>query len=97
MHTKDVERSPVFLQFLDAIWQLMQQFPASFEFTEDLLVLIMEHLYSSRFGTFLLNSDKVKTILFIEHNQLFRNEKKRKYTKHQHRFGATLSPTLSSI
>ena len=68
MHTKDVERSPVFLQFLDAIWQLMQQFPASFEFTEDLLVLIMEHLYSSRFGTFLLNSDKVKTILFIEYN-----------------------------
>ena len=56
---KDAERSPIFLQFLDAVWQIMQQFPWSFEFNENLLVTIMEHLYSSRFGTFLMNTDKV--------------------------------------
>jgi myotubularin-related protein 1/2 len=55
---KEVERSPIFLQFLDATWQVMQQFPWAFEFTEDLLLVICEHIYSGRFGTFLLNSEK---------------------------------------
>jgi hypothetical protein len=58
LNFKDTERSPVFLQFLDSTYQLMQQFPQAFEFTEDLLILIMIHINSSRFGTFLLNSYK---------------------------------------
>jgi len=54
---KDAERSPVFLQFLDAVYQILQQFPCYFEFTEDLLLTIMENAYSGRFGTFLFNYD----------------------------------------
>ena len=42
---KDAERSPIFLQFIDATWQIMSQFPQAFEFTEDLLICIMEHVY----------------------------------------------------
>ncbi|PRP80936.1 myotubularin-related protein 2-like [Planoprotostelium fungivorum] len=55
---RDGERSPIFFQFIDATWQVMQQFPASFQFTEELLVVILEHSYSGRFGTFLLDSIK---------------------------------------
>lgn len=55
---KTQERSPVFVQFLDTVWQVMQQFPHSFEFTEDLLITIIENVHSSRFGTFLFNNEK---------------------------------------
>jgi hypothetical protein len=54
---KDSQRSPVFLQFLDCCWQLLQQFPTAFEFAEPLLLAVRTHLYSSLFGTFLCDSD----------------------------------------
>ncbi|CAF0769870.1 unnamed protein product [Adineta ricciae] len=57
----DSERSPVFLQFLDCTFQLLQQFPSAFEFNEKLLVTIADNLYSCQYGTFLLNSDKLRT------------------------------------
>jgi len=52
------ERSPVFLQFVDCVWQVTMQFPMSFQFNESFLILILDHLYSCLFGTFLYNSDK---------------------------------------
>lgn len=54
----DNDRSPVFLQFIDCVWQILNQFPNSFEFNEDFLMLVLDHLYSCLFGTFLFNSDK---------------------------------------
>lgn len=51
------ERSPVFLQFIDCVWQMTQQFPHSFEFNERFLITIMDELYTARFGTFLFNSE----------------------------------------
>jgi myotubularin-related protein 1/2 len=54
----DKERSPVFLQFIDAVSQLLLQFPTAFEFNSKLLVAILDHLYSCLFGTFLLNCDR---------------------------------------
>ena len=38
--------------------QVMQQFPNAFEFNEYLLCVVLDHLYSCLFGTFLCNSDK---------------------------------------
>jgi len=52
------EHSPVFLLFLDCVWQIMQQFQCSFEFNEDFLILLLDHAYGSEFGTFLGNSPK---------------------------------------
>ena len=36
----------------------MVQFPFSFQFNEAFLLVILEHLYSCRFGTFLFNSER---------------------------------------
>ena len=47
------EYSPIFLLFLDCVWQIMQQFACSFEFNENFLIFIMGHVYGSEFGTFL--------------------------------------------
>lgn len=50
-------RSPIFIQFLDCVYQLLQQFPSAFEFNEMLLIELADALYSCRFGTFLCNSE----------------------------------------
>ncbi|VDN07312.1 unnamed protein product [Thelazia callipaeda] len=52
--------SPVFLCFLDCVWQVYQQFPCSFEFTEEFLIFLFEHAYASEFGSFLGNNEKEK-------------------------------------
>jgi hypothetical protein len=51
------QRSPIFLQFIDCVYQLIEQFPASFEFNEKFLIAILDALYSCRYGTFLCNSE----------------------------------------
>eukprot|EP00042_Codosiga_hollandica_P030763 m.180787 g.180787 ORF g.180787 m.180787 type:complete len:624 (+) comp53446_c0_seq38:367-2238(+) len=43
------ERSPVFVQFIDCVWQLQQQFPCSFEFNSTFLIAILDHLYRFAF------------------------------------------------
>jgi hypothetical protein len=52
------EQSPVFLQFLDCVWQLLQQRGPLFGFSEGLLLFLAEHAYSRRFGTFLCDSQR---------------------------------------
>lgn len=54
----DADRSPVFLQFIDCVWQMTKQFPNAFEFNEHFLITILDHLYSCLFGTFLCNSEQ---------------------------------------
>ncbi|XP_028840682.1 phosphatidylinositol-3,5-bisphosphate 3-phosphatase MTMR2 isoform X3 [Denticeps clupeoides] len=56
-HT-DADRSPVFLQFIDCVWQMIRQFPTAFEFNEYFLITILDHLYSCLFGTFMCNSEQ---------------------------------------
>ncbi|TKS76058.1 Myotubularin-related protein 9 [Collichthys lucidus] len=55
-NSKPRQEAPVFLLFLDCVWQILRQFPCSFEFSESFLVLLFEHAYASQFGTFLGNS-----------------------------------------
>jgi hypothetical protein len=47
------ERSPVFVQFLDCLFQVVSQFPAAFEFTDTLLLFLADHVNSCLFGNFL--------------------------------------------
>eukprot|EP01038_Epipyxis_sp_PR26KG_P007878 gene7878-10694_t len=55
---KDEERSPIFLQFLDCVHQCMVQVPDAFQFNQDLLVLLAEHINSGWFGNFFFNCEK---------------------------------------
>lgn len=52
------QRSPIFLQFLDCVCQILFQFPSSFEFTSGYLLRIAQHINSGWFGNFLCNSFK---------------------------------------
>jgi myotubularin-related protein 6/7/8 len=65
------EQSPIFLQFLECIWQLSNQFPCAFEFNEKFLITIHEHLHSCQFGTFVGNCQKerleLKYYCFFHH------------------------------
>ncbi|XP_037688788.1 myotubularin-related protein 10 [Choloepus didactylus] len=55
-HLKRSEKeSPLFLLFLDATWQLLEQYPAAFEFSEAYLVVLYDSTRISLFGTFLFN------------------------------------------
>ena len=54
---KEEQKSPIFFQFLDCVFQIMEQYPCSFEFNERFLLEIAFHTTSLRFGTFLFNSE----------------------------------------
>ncbi|KAI9221573.1 protein-tyrosine phosphatase-like protein, partial [Blastocladiella britannica] len=51
------EVSPVFHQWLDAVYQLVMTYPDAFEFTPELLAALHWHAYACMAGTFLYNSD----------------------------------------
>nr|XP_045001330.1 myotubularin-related protein 10 isoform X3 [Jaculus jaculus] len=50
------KESPLFLLFLDTTWQLLEQYPAAFEFSETYLAVLCDSTWISLFGTFLFNS-----------------------------------------
>ncbi|XP_042564332.1 myotubularin-related protein 1-like [Clupea harengus] len=56
------ERSPLFVQFMDGVWQMTRQFPSAFEFNELFLITVLDHLYSCLFGTFLYNSEQERIL-----------------------------------
>ena len=52
------ERSPIFLQFIDCIYQLLIQFPTEFEFNVDYLLFIAKNYNVNLFGTFMFNNEE---------------------------------------
>ncbi|XP_035909354.1 myotubularin-related protein 10-B [Anopheles stephensi] len=54
---KITERSPLFLLFLDCTWQLLQQFPEAFEFSDVFLTTLWDSLFLPIFDTFQFNSE----------------------------------------
>lgn len=63
--TNTTKRSPVFILFLDCVFQLLCQHVTSFEFNENLLISIVNALYSCQYGTFLCNSEKERKMYDI--------------------------------
>ncbi|KAF1792462.1 Myotubularin family [Phytophthora cactorum] len=54
----DTQESPIFIQFLDCVSQLVRIYPSYFEFNEGLLLMLADALHSCRFGTFLFDCKK---------------------------------------
>ncbi|XP_064358593.1 myotubularin-related protein 12 isoform X1 [Dromaius novaehollandiae] len=60
LHKNDKEEAPVFLLLLNCVWQLVQQYPPAFEFTETYLTVLSDSLYVPIFSTFFFNSQHQK-------------------------------------
>eukprot|EP01133_Synstelium_polycarpum_P005726 gene5726-6622_t len=59
----DSQRSPIFLQFIDCVHQLMMHYHDMFEFNEHYLIAVLDALYSCQFGTFLGNNERERMAL----------------------------------
>ena len=57
---KQDQASPIFLQFLDAVHQLLEQFPNAFEFNEKFLLFLAKNYNLNLYGTFMFNNEKVR-------------------------------------
>ncbi|KAM4622152.1 myotubularin-related protein 7a [Polymixia lowei] len=57
------EVSPIIDQFLECVWQLMEQFPCAFEFNERFLITIHNNIYSCQYGNFIGNSQRERLAL----------------------------------
>ncbi|XP_040283110.1 myotubularin-related protein 9 [Bufo bufo] len=69
-NSKQRWEAPTFLLFLDCVWQILRQFPCSFEFNERFLVTLFEHAYASQFGTFLGNNEFERSKLKLKQKTL---------------------------
>ncbi|KEG06239.1 putative zinc-binding phosphatase [Trypanosoma grayi] len=53
-----LQPSPIFVQWMDVVFQVVRQFPKHFEFTPLLLEYLSEEVYACLHGTFLCNGEK---------------------------------------
>ncbi|KAL3663976.1 hypothetical protein V7S43_010863 [Phytophthora oleae] len=54
----DDQQAPIFLQFLDCVWQFVRLYPTYFEFNERMLEMMADAVFSGRYGTFLGNCER---------------------------------------
>ncbi|XP_015226556.1 PREDICTED: myotubularin-related protein 7 [Cyprinodon variegatus] len=59
------EVSPIIDQFLECVWQLMEQFPCAFEYNERFLTTLHNHIYSCQFGNFIGNNQRERRELRV--------------------------------
>uniref|UniRef100_A0AAV2LP34 Myotubularin phosphatase domain-containing protein n=1 Tax=Knipowitschia caucasica TaxID=637954 RepID=A0AAV2LP34_KNICA len=62
----DKEECPMFLLFLDCVWQMTNQYPAAFEFTGTYLTVLTDSMWIPFFSTFLFNSSLQRTRHLLE-------------------------------
>ena len=76
------QRSPIFLQFLDAVHQLLEQYPNAFEFNEEFLLFLAKNYSINLYGTFMYNNEKerddrnAKNLTVSVWTEIFKDKKK---------------------
>jgi len=55
--------SPIFLQYLDCVYQLVRLYPSAFEFNTQYLLELSFHIYSCRFGNMLCDTEREREIM----------------------------------
>jgi len=65
---KTSEYSPVFLQWVECVWQVLRQFPSAFEFTEGFLLAVVDGYLSGWSTTSLGDSEREREILRARFN-----------------------------
>jgi hypothetical protein len=60
---QDEEISPIFLQFLDCVYQLIRFYHNYFEFNSQFILTIADHIYSCRFSQFLFSCESQRVSL----------------------------------
>ncbi|KAI9915929.1 hypothetical protein PsorP6_008324 [Peronosclerospora sorghi] len=56
------QRSPIFLLWLDCVWQFLRQYPTECEFNERFLLALADHVYSCKFGTFMFDCERQRLV-----------------------------------
>jgi hypothetical protein len=62
--------SPIFIQWLDCIYQIMEQNYTKFQFNFKLLTFLAEEVYAGKYGTFLFNNEKEREMYDAENKTL---------------------------
>lgn len=55
--------SPIFLQFVDCVFQIVNLYPECFEFNTKYVLCLSEHVYSCRFGNFLCDTEREREMV----------------------------------
>ena len=61
----DEDTAPIFIQFLDCVWQMLQQYPTSFGFTSRLLEILGDEAYVGRDLNLACNCEKTRGLLGV--------------------------------
>eukprot|EP00339_Tiarina_fusa_P009074 CAMPEP_0117083900 /NCGR_PEP_ID=MMETSP0472-20121206/59067_1 /TAXON_ID=693140 ORGANISM="Tiarina fusus, Strain LIS" /NCGR_SAMPLE_ID=MMETSP0472 /ASSEMBLY_ACC=CAM_ASM_000603 /LENGTH=823 /DNA_ID=CAMNT_0004812705 /DNA_START=85 /DNA_END=2557 /DNA_ORIENTATION=- len=61
--TDEGQISPIFLQFLDCVYQIVHLYPECFEFNASYLLELSFHIYSCRFGNMLCDTEREREVL----------------------------------
>ncbi|ODV79181.1 phosphatases II [Suhomyces tanzawaensis NRRL Y-17324] len=65
------EKSPIFHQFLDSVFQIYRQNPTKFEFNSRFLKRLFYHYYSCQYGSFLCDSEReLKEVYKVQESTL---------------------------
>ncbi|EGW32268.1 uncharacterized protein SPAPADRAFT_139029 [Spathaspora passalidarum NRRL Y-27907] len=67
VYSGSTDKSPVFHQFLDCVYQILRQHPSKFEFNSRFLKRLFYHYYSCQYGTFLCDSERELYQVFKVH------------------------------
>eukprot|EP01033_Poteriospumella_lacustris_P010448 gene10448-7427_t len=97
-HHSSKEVSPVFVQFLDCVYQLLRQYPLQFEFTEYFLTLLVHATYSGLFVSLRCNNEQERMLWLLQSQKLSQETMKeaRKYRPHMQAAAAAAAASASA-